>query len=81
MSEQRPKRETMPIEKATNSNMWEIAGRNSVYGSDAEEKVAAHVTKDLRRRFSLTFAATSTFLCIFTVCFLVQRSVNLLVRS
>ena len=43
MSDQRPKREIMSIEEAAVSNMWEIAGRNSVYGSDAEEKVAAHV--------------------------------------
>jgi PilZ domain len=65
MSEQRPKRETLSIEKATISNMWEIDGRNSVYGNDAEEKIAAHVTKgsekevfmDLRRhqRFPVHF--------------------------
>jgi hypothetical protein len=65
MSEQRPKRETLSIEKETISNMWEIAGRNCVYGSDAEEKIAAHATKgskkevfmDLRRhqRFPVHF--------------------------
>jgi hypothetical protein len=30
MSDQRPKRETMSDEEATVSNMWEIAGRNSL---------------------------------------------------
>ena len=32
MSNDPPKRETMSVEEATVSNMWEIDGRNSLHG-------------------------------------------------